>query len=77
MLIRLGSFKALLRLLIFIVTQLVGTGFLKSVHILICDNITIHATQESKILAELLWERNKLDLKLSPYSPELNPIELI
>ena len=55
-----------------------GTGFLRPGHILICDNATIHLTQENCNLSEVLWEQYKiLVLNLPPYSPELNPIELV
>ena len=55
-----------------------GTEFLRPGHILICDNATIHLTAENRTLAELLWEQYMiLVLNLPPYSPELNPIELV
>ena len=60
------------------ITQLVCTGFLRTGHILICDNALIHLTEENRNLSELLWENFKiLVLNLPPYSPELNPIELV
>ena len=62
----------------YFVTELVSTGFLMPGHILICDNATIHLTEENRNLFEVLWEQYKiLVLNLPPYSPELNPIELV
>lgn len=62
----------------FFITKLVTTGFLKSGHILICDNASIHLTAENRSLSEILWEEHGiLLLYLPPYSPELNPIELV
>ena len=55
-----------------------GNGFLRLGHILICDNTTIHLTEEDRNLSEILWEEYKiLVLNIPPYSPELNPIELV
>ena len=59
------------------VTQLLVTGFLQPGHVLICDNASIHVTEENRILSEILWEHKILMLNLPPYSPKLNPIELI
>ncbi len=60
------------------VAQLISTRFLLPGHVLICDNSTIHLTDENKKLAEILWEKKKfLILNLPLYTPELNPIELI
>jgi len=61
----------------YFITQLLVTGFLTPGNVLICDNASIHRTEENRVLAELLWERKILMLHLPPYSPELNPIELI
>ena len=59
------------------ITQLLVTGFLQPGHVLICDNASIHMTEENRVLSEILWEHKILMLNLPPYSPELNPIELI
>ena len=53
------------------------TGFLQPGHVIIRDNASIHVTEENKVLSEILWEHKILMLNLPPYSPELNPIELI
>ena len=75
---QIGKFQGTSCAFNYFVTELVGTGFLRSGHILICDNATIHLTQENRNLAEILWEQyNILVLNLPPYSPELNPIELV
>lgn len=73
-----GKFQGTSTAFNYFVTQLVSTGFLVPGHILICDNATIHLTEENKNLADILWEEKKiLILNLPPYTPELNPIELI
>ena len=59
------------------ITQLLVTGFLQPGHVLICDNASIHMTEENRVLSEILWEQKDFMLNLPPYSPELNPIELI
>ena len=41
-------------------TQLVSTGFLVSGNILICDNSTIHLTEENKNLADIHWKEKSL-----------------
>ena len=47
-------------------------------HILMCENASIHLTEENKSLVEILWEReNILLLYLPSQSPELNPIEIV
>ena len=71
-----GEFRGTSTAFNFFVTQLLVTGFLKPGHILICDNASIHVTQENRALSEILWEHRILMLNLPPYSPELNPIEL-
>ena len=53
------------------------TGFLQPGYVLICDNASIHITEENRVLSEILWEHKISMLNLPPYSPELNPIELI
>ena len=59
------------------ITQLLVTGFLQPGHVLICDDASIYMTEENRVLSEILWEHKILMLNLPPYSPELNPIELI
>ena len=73
-----GQFRGDSTVFNYFIVQLVATGFLKSGHVLICDNASIHKTSENRNLAEVLWEEKRiLMLHLPPYCPELNPIELI
>lgn len=75
---QIGKFKGDSTAFNFFVTQLAVTGFLCTGDILNCDNATIHLTEENKNLVEILWEEKRiLFLNLPPYTPELNPIELI
>ena len=75
---QIGKYQGKLSAFNYFVTELMCTGFRIPGHILICDNATIHLTQENRTLAELLWEQYKiLVLNLPPYLPELNPIELV
>ncbi len=68
---QIGKFQRTSTALNFFITKLVSAGFLKSGHILICDNASIHLTEENKSLAEILWEDEKILLiYLPPYSPK-------
>ena len=75
---QIGRFQGTSSAFNYFITQLVCIGFLRPGHILICDNASIHLTEENRNLSELLWEDYKiLVLNLPPYLPELNPIELV
>ena len=72
-----GEFQGSSSAFNYFVTELVGTGFLRPSHILICDNATIHFIAENCNLAEILWELYLiLVLNLPPYSPELTLLNL-
>ena len=75
---QIGKYQGTSSAVNYFLTELVCTGFLRPDHILICDNATIHLTEENHNLSEILWEEYKiLVLNLPPYSPELNLIELV
>ena len=57
---QIGKFKGNSTAFNFFITQLVATGFLCTGDILICDNATIHLTEENKNLAEILWEERRI-----------------
>ena len=58
--IELENVKELLWLSSTLSQKLVATGFLKSDHTMICDNKTVHITEENKNLMELLWNGTKI-----------------
>ena len=74
---QIGKYRGMSTAFNYYVTQLLVTGFLQPGHVLICDTASIHVAEENKVLSEILWEHKILMLNLPPYSPELNPIELI
>ena len=75
---QIGKFQGTSMAFTFFITKLVTKGFLKSGHIVICDNASIHFTEENKSLSEILLEDQRILLMyLTPYSPELYPIELV
>ena len=50
----------------YFITKLVSTGFLVSDQMLLCDNASIHLTEDNKNLAEILWEEKKIPLLSLP-----------
>ena len=75
---QIGKYRGTSTAFNYFITELVATGFLRSGHVLIYDNASIHKTSEIRNLAEVLWEEKQiLLLFLPPYCPELNPIELV
>lgn len=60
------------------IIQAVAEGYLQEGNILICDNASVHGSQDTLSLLYPLLDRMKIKLKFLPaYSPELNPIELV
>ena len=60
------------------VTNLVEVGFLQPYDIFVGNNAKIHAHGDCKELADALWQSQKiLWLPIPPYTPELNPTELV